>query len=244
MLRIRLIPLSVAVSLLSVPAVAQTTPGATERCADMTDNAARLACYDRAARGEPAPTTRAPSRTGPIPTTRVAPRPAPPAGSGGSSSGGSTTGGTSAGSAPGAATAGAWQVLSEARATGGENLFLLTYATGGRRNAEKPALTINCERGQLTLYVRWTREAGAKLHRVTYTIDGGQPQVMAMAHSKDTYATGLWHPRGAANFTKRLAGHDRLAVSFTGADGEPMAAVFNISGLDQVMGRLRAACKF
>lgn len=239
MLPNRLIPLSLAVSLLSLPALAQTTPGATQRCADVTDNAARLACYDRLARGETAPTTRAPSTGGPIPTTRVAPRPAPPTGSGGSS-----TGGSSSGSAPGATTAGAWQVLSEPRATGGENLFLLTYATGGRRNAEKPALTINCERGKLTLYVRWTREAGAKLHRVTYTIDGGKPQLMAMAHSKDTYATGLWHPRGAANFTKRLAGHDRLAVSFDGADGSPMAAVFNISGLDQVMGRLRAACKF
>lgn len=133
--------------------------------------------------------------------------------------------------------------MAERRADGGENLFLLNYATGPRPDAEKPALTINCERGKLTLYVRWQREAGAKLHRVTYTIDGGTPKVMAMAHSKDTYSTGLWHPRGAANFTKRLAGRDRLTISFNAADGTPMAAIFNVAGLDQVMERLRAACK-
>lgn len=135
-------------------------------------------------------------------------------------------------------------MLSEARPGGGENLFLLTYATGPRSRAEKPALTINCERGKLTLYVRWQREAGAKLHKVTYTIDDDRPRVVAMAHSRDTYATGLWHPRGAANFVKRLAGHDRLSISFTAADDTPMSAIFNISGLDQVMDRLRAACRF
>ena len=96
----------------------------------------------------------------------------------------------------------------------------------------------------MTLYVRWQRETGAKLHRVTYTIDGGRPQVMAMAHSKDTYATGLWHPRGAANFVKRLVGHQRLTVSFNAADGTPLAAIFDLSGLDQVAGRLRSACRF
>ena len=60
---------------LSSGAVAQ----ATTRCADIQDNAERLACYDRAARGGPTPTTRTappPAPTGPrtaspTPTTRA-----------------------------------------------------------------------------------------------------------------------------------------------------------------------------
>lgn len=237
MVRFTLIPICMAAALLSGTASAQTA-----RCADIQDNAARLACYDRAARRGPIPTTRAtpPATTTPTdtpptgtPPTRTAPAGTPPTRSAGP-----------ARTPPGSSAAGSWQVLTEPNAAGGENLFLLTYATGRRPEAERPALTINCENGKLTLYVRWQREAGAKIHKVTYTIDGGQPQVMAMAHSKDTYATGLWHPRGAALFTKRLAGHDRLTVSFTAADGTPMAAVFPIDGLDQMMERLTSSCRF
>lgn len=219
-------------ALVMVPAmISGAAAQATTRCADIQDNAERLACYDRASR----------SPGGPTPTTRTAP---PPAATGPRTASPTPTTRAPLRTPPGASRAGSWQVLSETRPGGGENLFLLTYATGTQPNSDKPALTINCERGKLTAYVRWPREAGARIHKVTYTLDGGQPKIMAMAHSRDTYATGLWHPRGAANFVKLLSGHQQLTVSLTAVDDTPLAAIFKIDGLQQVEGRLRAACRF
>jgi type VI secretion system protein VasI len=79
---------------------------------------------------------------------------------------------------------------------------------------------------------------------VTYRIDDEEAQDQAFEASTDNSALGLWSGGRAIPFLTDLLGKDQIILRFTPFNMSPVEATFNISGIDDAIAPLRAACSW
>jgi type VI secretion system protein VasI len=77
---------------------------------------------------------------------------------------------------------------------------------------------------------------------VTWRVDGRPPGVMAMQHSSDNRALGLWSTETAVPFIQTLFGGQTLVIQANPLSGTQMIAEFPIAGIEEAIAPLRQAC--
>jgi type VI secretion system protein VasI len=78
--------------------------------------------------------------------------------------------------------------------------------------------------------------------RVEYRIDDRAMQRVNMTESTDNKALGLWQGNRSIPFIKAMLGHDQLIVRATPFSGSPLTATFPIEGIDNALIEVRETC--
>lgn len=78
--------------------------------------------------------------------------------------------------------------------------------------------------------------------QVTYRIDAKPSSTKNMTESTDNKALGLWTGGSSIPFVKSMFGGENLVVRITPFNESPVTAQFQISGLEDAIKPLRAAC--
>ncbi len=78
--------------------------------------------------------------------------------------------------------------------------------------------------------------------RVGYRLDDDAPRLREFQVANDRRALGFWTDRAARLFLAELEGHRRLTVRATPFRTRTVTASFALDGLSEVLERLRAAC--
>lgn len=80
--------------------------------------------------------------------------------------------------------------------------------------------------------------------RVDVRVDERKPTTVSMDESTDNQALGLWRGGSAIPFIKRIISAEKLLLRFTPFGMSPVTAEFNIHGLEAEIGQLRKQCSW
>ena len=112
--------------------------------------------------------------------------------------------------------------------------------------SEKASLIIRCQENSTSVYFIMADHFLSSIQGygdVTYRLDSEKPKTIGMSESTDNKALGLWGG-SAVGFVKKMLGHDSMVVRLTPFNESPITTTFAISGLDEAIKPLRAACKW
>lgn len=195
-----------------------------EDCAKLTTNAIRLACYD-AIFGKPD------VPADPAPDNRAAGEP---------------------GAEP-ARDAHKWELgTSTSKMTDQQNVFLTLDSdndvSGPFGGGLGPArLLLRCMENTTAVMLVVNGHFLADIQgygRVEYRLDKDKLSRISMSVSTDNKALGLWNGSRAIPFIKQLIGHDTLVMRVTPFNESPVTLTFDITGLSEVLPKLRETCRW
>jgi type VI secretion system VasI family protein len=108
------------------------------------------------------------------------------------------------------------------------------------------ALALRCQEGETNVFVflaasQWILDDNVE---VQWRLDSDAPETTTWKSSTDRNALGIWTSRPAIAFSKRLMAKTKLVFRVTPKNSARHEVVFNITGLDEVIGPLRSSCKW
>ncbi|AMO78045.1 hypothetical protein PcP3B5_46530 [Pseudomonas citronellolis] len=113
---------------------------------------------------------------------------------------------------------------------------------GGSESAD---IYIRCQEKSTSMYFIYAGNFLSSIQgygEVTYRVDDQKPVTREFEESTDNKALGLWNGGTAIPFIKRLFGKNLLTVRITPFNESPVTTQFQISGLEEAIKPLRAAC--
>ena len=118
----------------------------------------------------------------------------------------------------------------------------------GRFGSPGPAnMHIRCEENTTSIFFQFNELFMASIQsygRVDYRIDSNPPAHINMRESTSNMALGLWRGNESIPFIRRLLGAGSLYVRATPYNESRVETTFNVSGLDDAIKPLRAACNW
>jgi hypothetical protein len=109
--------------------------------------------------------------------------------------------------------------------------------------ANEPAtLFLRCSSHQTSLYVSFRKPITPKQTSVALSLDGGKQAAYTWTPSVAGTALGLWAPEDATPLAKYIAGGTRLTVKIKLPESRDVTVAFDVAGMADAMGPVRAAC--
>jgi type VI secretion system protein VasI len=112
--------------------------------------------------------------------------------------------------------------------------------------SDKASLIIRCQENETSVYFIMADHFLSSVQgygEVTFRLDSAKPRTVGMSESTDNKALGLWGG-SAVGFVKKMIGHDSMVVRVTPFNESPLTTTFPITGIDDALKPLRAACKW
>jgi type VI secretion system protein VasI len=117
-----------------------------------------------------------------------------------------------------------------------------------RYGQEKPLfLFIRCDEGQTKVYIDFAGHFMSSIEgrgKVEYRVDDKPAKSKAFTDSNDHAVLGLWSEKSSVPWIKELIGAKTLFVRATPFSESAVSGEFPISGIDEAIKPLRAACKW
>lgn len=113
------------------------------------------------------------------------------------------------------------------------------------RGVSAADLYIRCQEKTTALYFVYADNFLSSIQgygQVTYRVDDKPSAKKNMTESTDNKALGLWSGGASIPFVKSMFGGENLVVRITPFNESPVTAQFQISGLEDAIKPLRAAC--
>jgi hypothetical protein len=104
-----------------------------------------------------------------------------------------------------------------------------------------PTLFIRCKENRLESFINWGVPVGAQAIDVTTRLDDEAAQTKKWTVSSDFSATFVRGSHSA--FVAQLRVHDRLVARLVPLGHNETTAIFDLSGLNDVIGEVFASCK-
>ena len=144
--------------------------------------------------------------------------------------------------APTGAKYGKWQVTEDVNPLDdSRTVFAVLIADEGRsRMGDEVTLVLRCMSGQLETFIGWNGYMGSDRPRVTTRIGIEDPQTDRWSLSSDNTAT--FFPGDPRGFIYRLFSAERLVAQATPYSESPITAVFDLTGISDVVTQLEGAC--
>lgn len=135
----------------------------------------------------------------------------------------------------------AWEVTEKINPLDDSKTVVLTnIAHDGKSRMGRPiGLVIRCQSNETTLYIAWNDYLGSEA-RVMSRIGGASADTQVWSLSTDKKAT--FYPRNDIDFIKKLFEADTFIAQVTPYNESPVTAIWNVSGLGDVIKPLRSAC--
>ena len=144
----------------------------------------------------------------------------------------------------------AWQIKEEtSKIDDSKNVYAalesseaITNPYGQRRKA---VLLVRCAEKKTSLYLTFADHFISSIQQygtVTYRIDRNPAQKRGFQEFTDHKALGLWSGADAIPFIRQLYGGDTLFVQATPYNQSPVTAEFQITGTQEALEPVRAAC--
>lgn len=105
-----------------------------------------------------------------------------------------------------------------------------------------PILYIRCKSGETALYIDWHNYIPGASHQVTTRMDRGPTQARMWTLSRSNVAT--FYPDVPVAFLRMLMQADLLYAEATPYNTTPVTAVFDLTGLADIIQPLRDACEW
>lgn len=119
---------------------------------------------------------------------------------------------------------------------------LINIASEGRSSmGGEPALILRCRDNTTEVYINWRDYLGSSA-RVSHRIGEQDMRTQRWSLSTDSQAT--FYPGSDIGLIRSLVGADRFVARVTPYNESPVTAVFDLSGLDQHVGKLQSACNW
>lgn len=114
-------------------------------------------------------------------------------------------------------------------------------------NRQSPVIvTIRCQENTTAAYVSSDCHMVSSPYNtygnIDYRVDAEPSRTISMVESTDNKSLGLWNGGKAIPFIKQLVGRKKMILRFTPFSDSPVAAEFDISGLEKVIGPLQQEC--
>lgn len=113
---------------------------------------------------------------------------------------------------------------------------------GGRETAD---IYIRCQEKTTSMYFVYAGNFLSSIQgygEVTYRLDDHKPVTRSFEESTDNKALGLWNGGAAIPFIKGMLGKSVMTVRITPYNESPITTQFQVSGLEDAIKPLRAAC--
>lgn len=144
----------------------------------------------------------------------------------------------------------AWRMLTDVSKIDDSKSVYLTLPSENelpqRFGGTAPAvLTLRCLENKTAAIFQFAGNFMTSIQRygeITYRVDDRPARTQEFVESTDNEALGLWSGGAAIPFIKSLTGATTLYVRAVPFNESPMEAEFNIAGLSDNIGELRAAC--
>jgi ribosomal protein L37E len=148
---------------------------------------------------------------------------------------------TRADSRPAKTDRGKWIVSTEKNPADGTNTVTLALVAdeGRSRRDKKVSLILRCKSGKTDLYINWKDFLGNDARVLTRV---GSENTVTRQWSLSTDKRASFYPGSPIRFIKKMTKNDTLVVQATPHNGSPIAATFDIRGLENALKPLQKAC--
>jgi len=146
-------------------------------------------------------------------------------------------------SAPSAETAPTWQLNTTTNPADGSTTVVLyreAMEVRAHSTARDPILYVRCKSGATELYIDWHDYIPGATHQVTTRLDRSPTQARMWNLSRSNVAT--FYPDSPVDFLQALMEANRLYAEATPYNTAPVTALFDMTGLADAIGPLRAEC--
>jgi type VI secretion system protein VasI len=145
---------------------------------------------------------------------------------------------------------GKWRVSTEiSPMTDQKTVFMILDSdndiTGGYAAPGPATLILRCAEGETNAFILLNDQFLSDTQNygwVDFRLDDDEMDSIGMRASDNNKALGLWGSSSAILFIKGMLGHEKLTVRATPHNSNAVVAVFDIRGIDQVIGELRETC--
>jgi len=125
-------------------------------------------------------------------------------------------------------------------------ITIYTYAIGGQnRFGRKSQLIFRCQNNKTEVLILWHEFIGLGRHassqKVVIRLDSGTAQSQSWSHSTSGTATFAHRP---ISLIRKWTKHTRLVAQTTPYNRGPIAAIFNITGLNEAIKPLAKTCNW
>ncbi len=111
---------------------------------------------------------------------------------------------------------------------------------GTNSYGDKPVFVARCKSDDITVFINWGEYLGDDA-RITYRIGESESQSKNWSVSTDSKSTFI--PRNEDDFLKKLQNNDRFVAQVTPYNSNPITAVFNITGVNEVVSQVLSCGK-
>jgi type VI secretion system protein VasI len=147
---------------------------------------------------------------------------------------------------------GKWRVSTEiSPMTDQKTVFMILDSdndiTGGYAASGPANLVLRCAEGETNAFILLNDQFLSDVQNygwVDFRLDDDEMDSINMRASDNNKALGLWGSPGAILFIKGLLEHEKLTVRARPHNSNAVVAVFDIRGIDQVIGKLRETCEW
>lgn len=128
--------------------------------------------------------------------------------------------------------AGDWEVERSADPLSDETqvFFMLMAGEGTNSYGRSPALMVRQQGGELDVYIVWNEYLSEDRQRVTYRIDGEDPETLRWNVSTDNTAT--FFPSGDLELVRNLLDADTFVVRTIPYNESPITVTFDVRGFE------------